>query len=167
MTQKLDLFAVLGLLDENTLDVYPVLKGDEEMLKEFEQMVGWLLPHWMTGANSEADLEDLIAAFNEYCNAGWFEFRGHPELQAKLLACCGLGSKTRHKFFKPKKNKVLTQISKLLRVKYPDIRDEEVLAWCRLNDKKDVKDLAEACGYQKDDVKKVLDSYKRVMTNGS
>jgi hypothetical protein len=167
MTHKLDLFAVLGLLDENELSIYSTLKGDADMLKEFEQAVGWLLPHWMTGSNSESDLVDLTTAFNEYCNGGWFALREHPDLQAKLLACCGLGSKTRHKFFKPKKDKVLTRISNLLKVKYPDIRDEEVLVWCRLNDKKDVQDLAEAWGYQKDEVKKVLDSYKKVMTNGS
>lgn len=167
MSQKLDLFAVLGLLDKNELAVYPTLRGDADMLKEFEQMVGWLLPQWMTGANSEDDLIYLTLAFNEICNTRWFELSRHPELQAKLLAACGTGRATRHKFFKAKKNKVLTQISNLLSVKYPDIRDDEVLIWCQLNDQKDVKDLAEACGYQKDEVKKVLESYKRVIANGS
>ena len=160
---KLDLFVVLGKLDTNNFGVYEALRGDEQALKEFEQSVGWLLPQWMVGANSEDDMEELLVAFNTYCNGVWFSFRNHPGLQAKLLACCGTGERVRHKFFKPKADKSLVKIRTLLTLKYPDIRDTEVLLWCESNSSRELKRLAEMYGYQRDDVKSVLDSYARVV----
>jgi hypothetical protein len=51
----------------------------------------------------------------------------------------------------------------LLALKYPDVRDMEVLLWCESNSSKELKKLAEMHGYQKDDVKGVLESYARVV----
>jgi len=163
MANKLDLFAVLSKLDINDFGVYETLCGDEQVRKEFEQNIGWLLPQWMVGANSEDDMEEILIRFNLYCNGGWFSFRKHPGLQAKLLACCGTGERVRHKFFKPKADKSLVKIRTLLALKYPDIRDMEVLLWCESNSSKELKKMAEMHGYQKDDVKSILTSYARVV----
>lgn len=162
MSSKLDIFSVLNFLDQNNLDVHKALSEDPDMLKEFEQAVGWLLPQWMVSAINEEDHAQLIENFNSYCNIGWFSFRKHPELQAKLLGCCGLGKKTRHRFFKPKPALPITKIRELLEHKYEDIREEEIAIWCQYNKPADVKRLAEALGYQKDDVKEILKSFDKV-----
>ena len=123
MAAKLDIFGVLSYLDANNLGVYEALREDAEMLKEFERNVSWMLPQWMTGATNDSDHAELIDNFNMICNDGWFELYGHPELQAKLLACCGTGHRTRHKYYKPKKVPHLTKMMKFLRGKYIDIRE--------------------------------------------
>ena len=155
---KLDIFAVLSYLDENNLGVYEALREDSEMLKEFERNVSWMLPQWMTGATSDSVHAELIDNFNEICNDGWFELYGHPELQAKLLACCGVG-RTRHKYYKPKTSPNLSKMTELLKGKYVDIREGEVLMWVRHATETDMVSLAESLGYQKQEVKDLKKSF--------
>ena len=159
MTTKLDLFAVLGYLDANNMGVWSALSEDEEMQKELRRNVNWMLPQWMTGAQNDREHAELVDNFNELCNPGWFELYEHPELQTKLLACCGLGRRTRHKFFKPTKARNLSRMGELLGHKYMDIREEEIELWCRKNTKAGMKRLAEACGYQPAEVKELVKAF--------
>ena len=155
---KLDLFSVLGYLDEGNMEVYSTLREDPDMLKELEQMVTWMLPQWMTGSTNDAKHAALVANFNEFCNVGWFKTYGHPELQTKLLACCGEG-KTRHKYFKPAKARNLRRIEELLRHKYEDIREEQVELWVSKSSKASLVRLAESFGYQKEQVKDLTKAF--------
>lgn len=159
MASKLDIFAVLSYLDENNLEVHTALREDAEMLAELDRSVSWILPQWMTGAVNDETHAELMKNFNSLCNDGWFSLYGHPELQTKLLACCGLGRKVRHKFFKPAKSRNLTRMMELLSHKYQDIREEEVELWCRRNDKAGMSRLAESLGYQKDKVKELAKAF--------
>ncbi len=159
MASKLDIFSVLSYLDENNLGVYEALGEDAEMLSELERSVSWMLPQWMTGAINDESHAELVKNFNTLCNDGWFSLYGHPELQTKLLACCGLGRNVRHKFFKPTKSRNLSRMMELLSYKYQDIREEEVELWCRHNDKVGMSRLAESLGYQKDEVKELAKAF--------
>jgi len=156
---KLDLFSVLSYLDENNLGVHEALRDDPEMLTELERNVGWMLPQWMTGATNNADHANLIDSFNVICNDGWFELYGHPELQAKLLACCGIGRKVRHKYYKPSKTIHLGKMMKLLEGKYEDIREEEVEMWVRRSTKASMIRFAESLGYQEKEVKELTKTF--------
>ncbi len=159
MSAKLDIFAVLTYLDEGNLGVYEALREDPEMLKELEKNVTWMLPQWMTGAQSDPVHVELVENFNLMCNDRWFELYGHPELQAKLLACCGLGRKVRHKYFKPSKARNRRVMLDLLSHKYPDIREEEVELWVRQSSKAGARHLAESLGYQKKEVADVTKAF--------
>ena len=159
MASKLDIFAVLSYLDENNLGVYKALGEDAEMLAELNRSVSWMLPQWMTGAINDESHAELMKNFNALCNDGWFSLSGHPELQTKLLACCGLGRNVRHKFFKPAKSRNLNRMMELLSYKYQDIREEEVELWCRRNDKASMSLLAQSTGYQKDEVKELAKAF--------
>jgi len=158
MAAKLDIFAVLSYLDENNLGVYEALREDSEMLKELERNVSWMLPQWMTGATNDSVHAELIDNFNEFCNDGWFNLYGHPELQAKLLACCGVG-KTRHKYYKPQNSPNLSKIMKLLESKYVDVREGEAAMWVRHATSDDLVHLAQSLGYQEKEVKELTKSF--------
>jgi len=131
------------------------------MLVEFNKMVGWLLPRWMCGSTSNSDHRILIKNFNEYANVGWFSYSAHPELQAKLLACCGIGRQTKHKFTRPERGIESQEIRNLLEIKYEDISDNEIQMWCRLNDEKSMVEFAGRCGYQTDEIKKLKKVYTK------
>jgi hypothetical protein len=159
MASKLDIFAVLTYLDENNLGVYEALRDDPEMLTELERNVTWMLPQWMTGATNDTAHETLIESFNIICNDGWFSLYGHPELQAKLLACCGTGKRVRHKYYKPSKSTNLGRMMELLEGKYQDIREEEVAMWVRRSTKAGMVRLAESLGYQDKEVKELTKAF--------
>jgi len=159
MANKLDLFATLSHLDQNDLGVYNSLRSEPEMLKELERNVSWMLPQWMTGGTNDAAHADLIDSFNEICNDGWFDLYGHPELQTKLLACCGTGRKVRHKYYKPSKTLQLGKMMKLLEGKYEDIREEEVEMWVRRTTKVGMISFAESLGYQEKEVKELTKTF--------
>jgi len=159
MASKLDIFSVLTYLDENNLGVYESLRDEPEMLEELEKNVTWMFPQWMTGATNDAAHADLIESFNIICNDGWFGLYGHPELQAKLLACCGTGRKVRHKYYKPSKTVHLGRIMALLEDKYEDIREEEAEMWVRRSTKAGLMRFAESLGYQDKQVKELTKAF--------
>jgi hypothetical protein len=156
---KLDLFSVLSYLDENNLGVHEALREDPEMLAELERNISWMLPQWMTGATNDAAHANLVDSFNVICNDGWFELYGHPELQAKLLACCGTGRKVRHKYYKPSKTIHLGKMMKLLEGKYEDIREEEAEMWVHRSTKDSMIRFAESLGYQEKEVKELTKTF--------
>jgi hypothetical protein len=151
MTTKLDIFSILGYLDEGDMEVYTSLREEPELMKELEKNISWLIPQWMTSSTDDYDHRNLILAFNEICNSGWFKLHGHPELQTKLLACCGVG-KTRHKYYKSTKTRNLTKMINLLSHKYKDIRDEQVELWIKRTTRTEMINMAESLGYQSEQV---------------
>ena len=160
MTYELDIFDILEYLDRRNFRVYDSVRNDEKLRKEFDKNIGWLIPQWMSGAYKDAEHAELIQSFNETCNRGWFSFTGHPELQAKLLACCGLGHKTRHRFIKPVASRKNKKIHELLADKYYDITPEEVDLWCRKNDIKAFETLARQLGCQDSEIKELKKVFK-------
>ena len=159
MANKLDLFSVLAHLDQNNLGVYDSLRAEPDMLKELERNVSWMLPQWVTGATNDEAHTDLIDSFNVICNDGWFDLYGHPELQTKLLACCGTGRKVRHKYYKPSKALHLGKMMELLEGKYEDIREEEAEMWVRRSTKAGMISFAESLGYQEKEVKELTKTF--------
>ena len=159
MPSKLDIFAVLSYLDERNLGVFDALREDPDMLKELERSVTWMLPQWMTGAVSDAAHRELVDNFNAICNDGWFDLYGHPELQAKLLACCGTGRSVRHKYYKPAKARNRRKMMELLSHKYVDVREEEVEMWVRGTTRAAMARFAESLGYQKAEVKDLTKAF--------
>ena len=161
MAYTLDLFAVLRMLDRGDMDVYESLSNDPDTLKELERQAGWMLPLWMTGCYQDASHRRLIQRFDDRANCVWSATYGHPILQLRLLAACGVGS-VRHKFYKntaPKHGKAILDL--LIQIT-PDIRPDEVDMWIRNNNEERVQELAQACGYQPKELKAILTEFRRV-----
>lgn len=155
---KLQLFTILDFLDEGHLDVYQALAEDEAMLVEFEKTISWLIPHWFIGSYKDKEQIQLLTNFNEICNIGWWHFSS--ELKAKLLACASLGKTVKHQYYKYPKSNDMVETKKLLRLRYPDIKDHEVDIWCNNNDIENLTALAYAYGYQDEDIKALVKEYK-------
>ena len=159
MANKLDVFAVLEFLDLNSFNVREAFEDDPDMLKQLDKEAGWMLPQWMSGAMNDAAHEELLYAFNTYCNPGWFKLYKHPTLQLKLLAAIGTGKKVKHKFYKPQ-TAVGSKIENLLLMVYPDIHVSEVDLWCRRNTESDLYELMNNLGLQHDETDVLVKEFR-------
>lgn len=159
MVEKMNLFVILEALDQGQLDVFDQLQSDSAILKEFTTALGWLIPVWMTGAVNQYDHAHMIVEFNELCNRGWDRFKEFPNLRAKLLALCGPGRATKHRFFKPPTYKTGNALLDLLRISHPDIRPEQMDLWISKHTLEEARELAEMHGYQKDAIADVEKAY--------
>ena len=162
MARKLDLFALLKTLDQRNFDVYQSVCEDEEIKKELDSLSGWMLPIWMTGTDSIIQAIKLTERFNDKANCVWDSLNEHPELRVKLMASCGLGEYTKHKFFKRTAAKYNSGVYKLLMISYPDIRREEVDMWVGNNDTNDLKQLATDSGYQAQEIKDLVKVFNKM-----
>ena len=158
MAEKLDINVITPYLDEGEMGLYAELSEDPDVLKQFQQQLRWMLPQLMSTSTAAAKHRQLTDNVNRFANVGWFELYYHPELQAKLLAACGVG-KTRHKFFRARKKVSLRLIRELLERKYEDIRDNQVELWCRKHDRDDLILLAQSMGYQEKDIEGVAKAF--------
>lgn len=162
---SLDIQGVLGFLDEGNFQVHQALSADPELLKEFEKNVSWMIPQWMTGSNVAAHQRDMVLRFQENCNTGWGSLYGKSMLQSKLLASIGKGNAIRHKFYHPTAKRLgsLNHIAEMLRQDYPDIREPEVIMWCRDATDDDVESLLDDHGVamnDRDQVRKQVKKWK-------
>ena len=158
----LDIFSVLKMLDRGDMDIHGNLSDNPEVLKELEKNAGWMLPLWMISSESDRDHRALIVNFMERCNLVWESTQGHPILQLRLLASCGLGRNTRHKFYKKPPATEAKGLTDLLLQTTPDISPDEIDMWVRHNTEEDVRELAERCGYQAKEIEKLLTEFRRI-----
>lgn len=161
---QLPIMPILKVLDQKKFGLYKAFTTDESERKELERLIGYLLPIWMSGAVDDADHARMIVRFNRIANEGWFAFRNHPELQAKILACVGVGREVRHSFYKVARSTPSPKLTELLQERYRDIRRDEIRLWCQKNSEADVAELAAASGRQNDDVKAIVEEYRRLVT---
>ncbi len=157
---KFDIFVALEFLDKNSFEVYQELSQDEQLRDQYEKSLGWILPLWMIGASRDADHAELIKRFNRDCNNVWLDLKDHPSLRSKLLAGCGLGRKTNHKFFKAATPKYDNEVFRVIRQVYPDMTLEEGELWIRKNQRADFKELTELLGIQ--DSKEVTQKFVKM-----
>ncbi len=158
----LDLFGVLRMLDKQNMNIHDSLRDNPDALKELEKNAGWMLPMWMTASQSEGEHKQLIRNFEQKANGVWESTYGNPILQLRLLAACGTGRTSRHKFYKKDNTKYGELVLNLLREITPDIRQDEVEMWVRNNDEHSTEELARLCGYQEKEIKALLTEFRRV-----
>lgn len=155
-----DLFATLRKLDSGNLSVYEECTNDQER-KDFNKEVGWMLPQWMSSATNPKQQIQLIANMNRVATA-WGALNDHPQLRTQLLATCGLGKTTKHRFPKSKRGVGYGALYKLLLLSYPDIRMSEVDIWCANNNIKDVEQLAQYYGMQAKELEPIIKVFKKI-----
>jgi len=159
---KFDLFVILEALDANDFSVYEQLASDPTILAEYEKALGYILPLWMIGASSNEAHAELVKRFDRDCNSVWYRIKDHPALRSKLLACCGVGHRLNHKFFKSSLPKYDNDVYRFLASLYPDIRRGEAEMWIRMNDPKVFKRMIEDRGMQQDEAKELIKLYRKM-----
>ena len=156
---QLNLPKLLDRLDMRDYTLYDVLSADEADRKEFERLLGFLLPSYMAGAKNDTDHAALVREWSSI-DINWRGLGKHPALRAKLLASMGLGKRVRHHLDLYSKSSV-SALVEFLNTVYPGIRMTEIRSWCRRNSEADLIELATRRGIQKEDLAKLVNEYGR------
>lgn len=121
--RKLDIKDVLKNIDNKNYDYWSTLTDDQK--KEFSLFM--VMRYLSTGKTNELTGYFTIAT-NEYANIMGNQLNHHPDLQWKLLCCCGLGQTVEHSYIKPPSygRKKQDKLGRLLLSIYPDLNDMEI-----------------------------------------
>lgn len=145
MSFKLDIFKVLADLDSDDHLVYRKLTDDEK--KGFAPLV---IMRWMTGTSDQRQ----IIAMNSFANRFIFPLGKHPELLAQLLTSCSSKQRRRYNWLGIKSSKKKT-LSHLAVQEYLDYSVQEMRKLDFLPPNEEILEMAEALGWQKDEIAKL------------
>lgn len=144
MTDKLDLFEVLGKLDIKDIDWFDKLNSDQQ-----KQLVPVVLMQWLFCGNNHHQLLIL----NEYVNRYIFSLYKHPKLLIKLLMVATTGKKQFYKWSKPKNKVPKYPKSKNLLQRITDESVMEIETYFHLIPSANILLLASTIGLQQDAIK--------------
>ena len=145
---KLDIFSVLNSLNKGDKDVWTKLSEEEK--KGFS---AFIIARWMSGTSDPL----TILLLNEFVNPYIFSLDKHPELLAKLLACCGNGQNNRRFSWvkdSSSKKKVGSMTLNVIK-EYHCYSSREARECLSLFSKEDLLEMAESLGWQNDEIKKL------------
>jgi hypothetical protein len=146
MARSLDIFKFMSDLGkETTTDPWVNLTDAEK--KDFSALV---ITRWLSGTKDAGQ----IIALNERINPYSFSLAAHPRLQGQLLAASVKGA-ARYKWI-PAKGTKKTGVLDVVAAYYGVTR-REAATFGSFSDE-DVTEMAQALGYQKDEVTKVVKS---------
>lgn len=163
-TNKINLDVVLKHIDANNLGIYAAFAHQEVERKEVDTLLGYILPLWVSGIASNDAQYDMIMRFNEQVNLRWNELKDHPELRMKVLAAIGTGRTVRHQFHKRDNVASHTNLTALLRRRYPDIRREEIALWCSVNNEAQLVEFCDEYGVQEKERDVIVNEYRRAVS---
>lgn len=149
-TTKVPLREMLNALDKNDFDFYSRL--DKEQKKAFSP---WLAMRYASSA-SGTDAYHYLLMVNDIVNVDFSSLKKHPELQWKLLATCGIGHTSYHKYIQPGKKKIKPKLHKFLVELYPALNEHERDLLLAINDKDDLTQLAKDNGFNDKEIKELL-----------
>jgi len=140
---------MLAAIDCNDLNFYSNL--DAEQQKVFSP---WLAMRYASSANGRM-AEHYLLMVNGFVNVDFSALYNHPELQWKILAVIGAGSKQFHPWIRPGKkkgkNKIQEEFSKL----YPAMKHDELELLESIHTKDEIKDLFRDAGYTNKEIKDI------------
>lgn len=143
--RKLDLFALLTSLDEHDFGAWSRLSEEER-----KEVSPYMLLRWLSGCNDPEQLVNLghIAA------PCIFEFGKKPELALMVLAACTVNGHKRYKWTAPKTTPKASKAIDLIAAAYKMPRKHAVDVLPMFS-KEEIVELAEAQGWQKDEIKEL------------
>lgn len=146
----LDIFALLGRLNNSKSgDIYEELKPEER--KGFAPLV---VMRWMSGTSDERQ----IMLLNEFVNTKVFPLAKHPRLLMRLLHASSSKTNKRYSWLGIKSSKKNVEATKVVQ-EYFDMTDREVRDLNPFPPMEEVLKMAEALGYQKDELAKLKKEY--------
>jgi hypothetical protein len=142
---------VMGAIDKKDRGFYNRLSDEQK--KAFS---AWMMMRYCSSVQGR-HAADYIFMTNELVNMNFSDVSKHPELQWLLLSACGSGKVEFHPYLKPpnarkKKDKVFEFVYNI----YPHMKAEDITQFIDLNDKHDLKQLAEAHGYDDKTIKDIF-----------
>lgn len=151
MAFKLDIFKVLG--DLSTGDHLTYRKLSDEEKKGFAPLV---IMRWMTGTS---DPSQIITMAN-FANKAIFPLGKHPELLAMLLASCSTQKRQRRYNWLGVKSSKKKTLARQAVQEYLDYSSQEMRKLTLLPPDEEIIEMAEACGWQKDEISKLKKELK-------
>lgn len=143
----------MAAYDRKDRDYYD--KFTDEQRKSFST---YLMLKYGANVSGSADMQAYyLMATNERVNKNFFDLGKHPKLQ--WLACTsvspGMGNQF-HYWLKAKKKEGDNKSQKFLAKLYPNMKSDEIDLLAKINDKRDLADLARSLGYDDKSIKSEL-----------
>lgn len=130
-------------------------KFTDEERKKFST---YLMLRWGATVDGSSDLQAYyLMATNERVNKNFFDIGRHPKLQ--WLTCTTVSpsmGKQRHQWLGTKKKEGNTKAQKFLAKLYPNLKQDEIELLAKINDKRDIDDLARRHGLDDKTIKSEL-----------
>ena len=130
-------------------------KFTDEQRKSFST---YLMLKYGANVSGNADMQAYyLMATNERVKKNFFDLGKHPKLQ--WLACTsvspGMGNQF-HYWLKGQKKEGDNKSQKFLAKLYPNMKSDEIELMAKINDKRDIADLARSLGYDDKSIKSEL-----------
>ena len=156
MTNKLPLKDILAAIDMNAKNVWDELSDEEQ-----KQVSFFLLNRYASAVKGNKLQKELaILKTNEYYNKNFFTIQKHKKLLWFLLCMTANESKEirHHEWigYKLKDAGAQNKAIKFLKELYPNMKEDEIELLAQINSKDELKELAEAHGMDKAEIKKTL-----------
>ena len=153
---KLDIANEMRAFDGKDREFYDSLTDEEK-----KKFAPFLMIRWGASVEGGADLQAYyLMSVNERLNKHFFDVSGtqHKKLQWLLATTVSPGMGThRHTWLAAKKREGgNNKAEKFLRELYPHAKTDDIALMARLNDKKDLKELACAHGWDDKRIKEYL-----------
>lgn len=153
---KLDIFYTLGEADKRNMNMLADL--DEDLRGKFAPLV--VMRWFSTLSNSSPYCEYQLTVVNEIVNKNFWELSKHPELQWKLMAACGVGTKQRHNWIPMAKRQTNTKLEEFLLQFYPNYNEDELRILINGFTEETFKEFVQRTGTQDNEVKEKVKLYK-------
>jgi len=142
---------IMAAIDKKDRNFYNNLTDEQK--KAFS---AWMMMRYCSSVQGR-DAANYIYMTNELVNHQFMEVSKHPELQWLLLSACGVGKVQFHPYLKPpssrkKKDKIFEFIYNI----YPHMKAEDINELISINSKEELKELAEAHGYDDKSIKDIF-----------
>jgi hypothetical protein len=158
MAHKLDIFETLTAIDRHDLDFYDRLP--EDLQKGFAPPV---VLRWASAINDGPNAAVNVWLVNDRANMNFWEIAGHPELQYKLLASCGLGKTQRHQWINMVgRAKKSDRVRDFLIKFWPDANDMELDIIFNQFTEETFEEFVLSSGEPPADIKEILEAYARL-----
>jgi hypothetical protein len=148
---EIPLKELMSALDRKDRDYFSRLTDSQK--KAFS---AWMLLRYASSAQGR-DAAHFIYMVNEVSNLYFSDITKHPELQWLLFTVCGTKRIQYHYYVKPptaKKKK--DKVRQFVQTVFPLIKDDELELFLTINNKSDLKELAQAHGHSDKEISEIF-----------
>lgn len=150
MSDKLDIFDVLKEIDKRNINFYDSLGDDKK-----KQFVPLLTMRWLSsGTALDTGLQNTIL------NPTVFRLHRHPGLLYKLMVATSDGKSRRYSWIKKKSKDKSAPITTSIIATYYQCSKKDALRYKKRMTIEDILEMADALGYDKEQVKKLKAEWK-------
>lgn len=154
MSSSLDIKYEMQAFDKKDRAYYDNFTDEDR--KKFST---YLMLRYGASVSGSADMQAYyLMSTNERLNKYFFDLNKHPKLQWLLCTTVspGLGVQNHTWLGAKKKDSSNSKVAKFLASVYPELKDDEIEVMVKVNDKRDIEDLARKLGFDDKYIKKEL-----------